>query len=282
MLLEGARLEAPAAPLNDLLRIGLDAAADEVAIVSTHRALSWRELDRASAALAGGYRRLGLAPGDRLASLMPNRVDLVVHYLASFRAGLIATPLNYRYTAREIDHALEVSGARVLLAHVERAEDVRASELAAALELGVIAYRDAEPLATGNEEPAGIDGGWRHDFAALLGSEPLVRTEKEPDHEAPAAIFFTSGSTGPAKGVTHSRQTLRWIIAAAAAACELDASDVLLPGSSMSHIGAFVDAFGRWQGRGRAQHGWPRVAAAVARAAADDPLDDPGGAVGSR
>ncbi|HZN89256.1 MAG TPA: AMP-binding protein, partial [Thermoleophilaceae bacterium] len=120
MLIEGARLEAPAAPLNDLLKIGLEAAPDDVAILSAHRALTWRELDRAAAALAGGYRELGLEPGDRLASLMPNRVDLVVHYLACFRAGLIATPLNYRYTAREIDHALEVSGARALLAHVER------------------------------------------------------------------------------------------------------------------------------------------------------------------
>jgi AMP-binding enzyme C-terminal domain len=66
----------PAAPLNDLLRIGLGAAPDEVAVVSVHRALSWRELDRASAALAGGYRKLGLEPGDRLASVMPNRVDV--------------------------------------------------------------------------------------------------------------------------------------------------------------------------------------------------------------
>ena len=51
---------------------------------------------------------------------MPNRIDLVVHYLACFRAGLIATPLNYRYTHREIDQALAVSGARALLAHAER------------------------------------------------------------------------------------------------------------------------------------------------------------------
>jgi long-chain acyl-CoA synthetase len=240
MLLEGARLEGPAAPLNDLLRIGLDAAPDEVAIVSTRRALSWRELDRASAALAGGYRRLGLEPGDRLASLMPNRVDLVVHYLACFRAGLIATPLNYRYTAPEIDHALEVSGARALVAHVERAEDVAASDLAAAVELGLIAYRDVEPLPTGNDQPPGVDGGWRHDFAALLGSEPLARTQEEHDPEAPALIFFTSGSTGPSKGVTHSRETLRWMIAGAAGAFELDASDVVLPGSSMSHLGSFL------------------------------------------
>ena len=159
MLLEGDRLDSPAPPLGDLLRIGLDAAPEEIAISSAVRALSWRELDKAGAALAGGYRGLGLEPGDRIASLMPNRVDLVVHYLACFRAGLIATPLNYRYTDREIDHALEVSGARVLLAHVERAEDVAASRLASTIELRAIAYRDPEPLATGNAEPGGVDGG---------------------------------------------------------------------------------------------------------------------------
>ena len=77
--------------------------------------MSWLELERESNALAGGYRGLGLQPGDRIASLMPNRIDLVVHYLACFKAGLVATPLNYRYTFREIDHALEVSGARALV-----------------------------------------------------------------------------------------------------------------------------------------------------------------------
>ena len=239
MLLEGAKLDAPASPLDDLLKAGLDADPDGAAIVSADRALSWRELDRAAAALAGGYRGLGLEAGDRIASLMPNRVDLAVHYLACFRAAVITTPLNYRYTAPEIDHALTVSGARALVAHVERAEDVAESELAGGLELGTIGYRDAEPLPQGNEEPGGVDGGWSHEFADLLGSEPLSGGE-EPDPKAPAAIFFTSGSTGPAKGVTHSRETLRWMIASAATTLELDSSDSFLLGSSMSHIGSFL------------------------------------------
>ncbi len=240
MLLDGAELDAPAAPLNELLRIGLDSAPDEIAIVSVTRALTWRELDRASAALAGGYRTLGLQPGDRLASLMPNRIDLVLHYLACFRAGVIATPLNYRYTAREIDHALEVSGARALIAHVERAEDVAASERAGELELGAIAYRDTEPLTARREDPAGGDADWRHDFGILLDAEPLSDATEPPGPGAPAVIFFTSGSTGPAKGVTHTRETVRWMIASAAGAFELDAGDVFLPGSSMSHIGSFL------------------------------------------
>jgi long-chain acyl-CoA synthetase len=238
MLLDGAELTAPAGSLDSLLKVGLETAPDEFAIVSAQRALSWREFDRASAALAGGYRELGLAPGDRLASLMPNRIDLLVHYLACFRAGLVATPLNYRYTAREIDHAIDVSDARAILAHVERAEDIAASKLAGGLGLGTIAYHDPEPLAAGSGKAP--DGDWRHDFAALLGAEALPDAEERHDPSAPAVIFFTSGSTGPAKGVTHTRETLRWMIAGAATALELDSDDVFLPGSSMSHIGSFL------------------------------------------
>lgn len=100
MQIDGSTLERPAPPLNELLRAGLEARPDEVALVSAERALTWRELDAESAQLAGGYRGLGLEAGDRLASLMPNRIDLVVHYLACFRAGLIATPLNYRTCTR--------------------------------------------------------------------------------------------------------------------------------------------------------------------------------------
>jgi long-chain acyl-CoA synthetase len=240
MLIDGAELDAPAAPLNDLLRPGLDAGPDEVAVVSAQRSLTWNELDQVASALAGGYRGMGLEPGDRIASLMPNRIDLLIHYLACFRAGLIATPLNYRYTAREIDHALEVSDARVILAHVERAEDIAASELVSGLELGTIAYRDAEPQHGGNDEPADAGHGWRHEFANLLDHEPIDIGAEEPDPDAPAVIFFTSGSTGPAKGVTHTRHTLRWMIASAASAFDLDSDDVFLPGSSMSHIGSFL------------------------------------------
>src|SRR5690348_2872455 len=173
MLIGGAQLDNPAAPLSDLLRPGLQAKPGEVALLSAVRSLTWSELEEASSRLAAGYLELGLEPGDRIASLMPNRVDLVLHYLGCFKAGLIATPLNYRYTAAEIDHALGVSGARVLVAHEERADDVAASELAGGLDLGTIAYRDAEPLPQGNAEPEGAEPGWDHDFARLRAAEPL-------------------------------------------------------------------------------------------------------------
>ena len=99
---------------------------------------------------------------------MPNRIGLVIHYLACFKAGLVATPLNYRYTHREIDHALEVSGARALLAHVERDEDVAASGLAASLALGAIAYGGFEA------------GGERASSAARRRAPGRAGAEPEP------------------------------------------------------------------------------------------------------
>jgi acyl-CoA synthetase (AMP-forming)/AMP-acid ligase II len=93
MLIDGAPLDHPAEALDDLLRVGLETP-DDLALVSANRSLSWGELEAESARLAGGYRGTGLEPGDRVASLMPNRIDLVVHYLACFKAGLIVTPLN--------------------------------------------------------------------------------------------------------------------------------------------------------------------------------------------
>ncbi|MET0687684.1 MAG: AMP-binding protein [Methyloceanibacter sp.] len=100
-------------------------------------AWSWRELEERTTRLA--------EPGDRIASLMPNRTALIAHHLACFKTGLVATPLNYRYTPPEIDHALDVSGARIILAHAERMADIAGSK-AGQLELGVISY--GAPMAT--------------------------------------------------------------------------------------------------------------------------------------
>ena len=131
----GAALQQPATP-GDLLRAGLETDPKGLALVSARTRLTWEELDELSGLLAAGYLDSGLEPGDRIASLMPNRYELIVHYLACFKAGLVATPLNYRYTAAEIDHALGISEARMLLAHVEREGDLAASKRVAAASPG--------------------------------------------------------------------------------------------------------------------------------------------------
>ena len=214
--------------LAELLDVGLQRHSDEPALVSMERQWTWAQLDRITSGLAAHYLSLGLTPGDRVASLMPNRVPLLAHYLACFKAGLVATPLNYRYTPPEIDHALEVSEAAIIVAHAERKDDIAASK-ARDLRLGVVTYGESESSAPSLER--------------FLEDEPPALTLPEVDSDAPAAIFFTSGSTGPAKGVTHTVDSLGWLFASAGAAFELTPEDTLLPGSSCSHIGGVAFSF---------------------------------------
>ena len=164
-MLSGPPLDRPI-DLRNILAAGLAGKPDEVALVSAEGQQTWRELDRASDRYAAYLLAMGVRKGDRVASLMPNRNALVIHYLACMKSGLVATPLNYRYMPPEIDHALEVSGATVLLAHAERDADVAASEPAGALPLGVIRYG-----AKGDRHPS---------FEALLEQDTSERRVPDP------------------------------------------------------------------------------------------------------
>ena len=227
MPLHGPPLEAPA-DLAHVLTRGLERDPDGVALATVEEQLSWRELDDSVTRLAHGLLGLGLAPGDRVASLLPNRPELIVHYLACIRAGLTAVPLNYRYVPTEIDHALEVSGARAIVAHVERTDDLRASAGVARLPLPAVWF-------------GGDAQGPR--LEQLAAAEPGDTELPAADLDRPVFIFFTSGSTGPPKGVTHTGRTYGTIAASLAAGMALTADDIALPGSSMSHIGSSKLAF---------------------------------------
>ncbi len=222
MPIAGPRLGEPIVA-HEILRTGVESKPDDDALVSCRERWTWRMLDDVSARLAAGYLELGLRPGDRVASLMPNRTELLIHYLACMRCGLVAMPLNYRYMAPEIDHALRVGGPKVLLAHDERRGDLAASELAPGLPLGWISYDD--------------DGGSGTPSFASLTERPPAGTLTPPRPGDPAIVFFTSGSTGKPKGVCHSFETLGWILASAVRSFDMGRDDVMLPGGSASHVG---------------------------------------------
>ena len=111
----------PPVNVRDLIRPGVEANPERSALISVDARWTWRAVERMSDRLAQGLLGLGLEPGDRVASLMPNRPALIVHYLACFKSGLVATPLNYRYTvAGDRSCARGERSTRDLLAHAER------------------------------------------------------------------------------------------------------------------------------------------------------------------
>lgn len=219
----GEPLPAPV-ELSQILRPGLDRTPDEMGLATIEGDWSWRQLDVLSTSYATNLLRLGLKAGDRVASLLPNGHALVIHYLAMLKSGLVAVPLNYRYAAPEIDHALEVSGAAAIVYHAERRTDIGASERAGDLHAKIEAGEGARgPSVESLFAPS--------DPSASFGQHAP---------SAPCFIFFTSGSTGPAKGVTHTFENLGWMLANQAYSYQVSSDDIVLPASSASHIGAFV------------------------------------------
>ena len=202
MPIAGLSLERPI-NLSQLLETGLRTKLHEPALVSFDSIWTWGELDQTSCRLGKHYLDLGLKPGDRVASLLPNCGELIVHYLACIRAGLVATPLNYRYQAPEIDHALEVSGAAVLLAHTERDEDLAKSKLAGQLRCGRISFGTATARAAGIRTPSLED---------FLATDPAALDLPAPQPAAQVFIYFTSSAGIGAEALHLLRRRLVGVV----------------------------------------------------------------------
>ncbi|GAA0271547.1 Long-chain-fatty-acid--CoA ligase [Methylorubrum aminovorans] len=154
---------------------------DSSAIVEGAETLTYGGFRARVAALAQRLRALGLAPGDRVAILLPKSIRECVAIFAVSAAGGVFVPVHPSLRPRQVHHIAADSGARVLLT-----DPVHAAGLEGALD-------DLPDLRVLTEE-VGEDG------AALRPGEPA------PD--GLAAILYTSGSTGLPKGVMLSHANL--------------------------------------------------------------------------
>ena len=143
--------------------------------------LSYAELVARVEAVAGGLsERLGVRPGDRVALLTPNRIEVPVLVLALLRLGAVVVPLNPGSSLPDWKFILAHSGARVLCGTPELLERVE---------------QKARP-----EAVLAIDG-----VSSLSGRAPDPPSGLS---EAMAAVLYTSGTTGSPKGVALRQRNL--------------------------------------------------------------------------
>ncbi|MGY0234917.1 AMP-binding protein [Longispora urticae] len=101
--------------LADLIRRAAARDPERTALVAGARTVTWGELDSLVDATARGLLVRAVAPGDRVAVMLPNTVEFVAALYGIWRAGLIAVPINPAYTDRERDHVLDDSGASLVI-----------------------------------------------------------------------------------------------------------------------------------------------------------------------
>lgn len=88
---------------------------DRIAVRQDDTALTYAQLDDEAARVAALLRERGVRPGDRVALVMPNVTLFPVAYYGILRAGGVVVPMNPLLKCREVAHALEDSGSRIVL-----------------------------------------------------------------------------------------------------------------------------------------------------------------------
>lgn len=184
------RVPMPHAPsvVADILDEPLRSGADRPAIIGRHARLTYAELEAQTNAACAFLLEHGVCPGDRIAATAVNGTDLVTAFIASQRLGAIWVGINRNYAPAEKRYFLDDSGVSLYLADRDAVEQTASSD-----------------VATVQMEPGDTSGMWATGLRRHAGA-PRLETELDP--WAPAAIAYTSGTTGRPKGAVHSQHNM--------------------------------------------------------------------------
>ena len=175
--------------LGDLIRRDRDL--QKVAVIDLGheggpRSFTYVELDAMANGVARALVKQGLQRGERVAILSANRTEYLAAYFGIMRAGLVAVPVNFKFPRRTIHFIIRDAGAKLVFCDPARRPDCPP-------EVPVVQF-----------------GAKEEGFDQFLDPGPFTAITPEPNE---AAMFlYTSGSTGPPKGVVLSHQGHIWVV----------------------------------------------------------------------
>lgn len=184
------------------------------------REITFAMLDQMSSSAAASLAALGVAPGDRVAVMMRNSAASLALIFAIARAGFVWIPVNAQLRGEGLRHVLSHCDPRVVIADAEVLPRID--------ECGGV--RAGVPLVVAG------------DPAASLPLEPMLAAGLQHAGAPPSphdlfAIMYTSGTTGPAKGVMVTHRMLRLAGEGALLVAAARDGDVLFMWEPLYHIG---------------------------------------------
>lgn len=159
------------------------------------REMSWRVFDEKANRFANLLIKRGIGKGDKVAILLMNCLEWLPIYFGILKAGAVAVPLNFRYTAEEIKYCLELSDTVAL---------IFGPEFIGRLETIYDQIPKVKTLLFAGENRPSFAENYDRLTANCSSENPYIVISDDDD----AAIYFSSGTTGFPKAILHNHRSL--------------------------------------------------------------------------
>jgi len=201
---------------------------DLPAVTVEGETLTWREFAERVNRVANLLLACGIAPGDKVATVLGNGRELLEIYWAVPTIGAVLVPLSPLLNAPGLSSLLRDSGARAVFTQCSMLREFEALDAGIAAQLGSRRF-----LVDG--EAAGFTA-----YAAAVDSAPADSPAVRVPQEALFNIMYTSGTTGAPKGIQHTHATRAIYALTMAPAWRMTPESVVMHAGAIVFNGAFV------------------------------------------